>query len=73
MARITSAREIWDAGLASQQPPSGPRWLRTSPVRRNWVTMVSMNVPGILCARASCSTVTRLSPAAASSIAARSA
>ena len=73
MARMTSARETSDAGRASQKPPSEPRLLRTMLPRRRCVNMVSRNVPGIFCARASCSAVTWLSDAAASSIAARSA
>jgi hypothetical protein len=73
MARMMSAREISDAGLASRKPPSGPRLLRTTLLRRRCVKMVSRNVSGIICARASCSVVTRLPGAAASSIAARSA
>ena len=61
-------------GLASQKPPSAPRWAADQPVWRNWVRMVSMNLPGMSCAWASCSPVTWLPDAAAgSSIAARSA
>jgi hypothetical protein len=73
MARITSAREISEAGLASQKPPSGPRLLRTMLLRRRCVRIVSRNRPGIFSAQVSCSLVTGPSAAAASSIAARSA
>lgn len=73
MARMMSASEISEAGLASQKPPSGPRWLRTMLLRRKCVRIVSRNLPGMFCAWASCSAVTWPSCAAASSMAARSA
>ena len=51
------APNVTNQGFASQNPPSGPRWLRTSPARRNWVRIASRNFAGMFCARASCSAV----------------
>ena len=68
-ARITSAMLISAAGRASRWPPSGPRWLRSSPPRRSSPRMLSRYLLGMFWAAASWSTVRGASAAASSDIA----
>src|SRR5438552_8734787 len=67
---MTSASTIFSAGLASQYPPSAPRWLCTRPACFSSSRMFSRKLSGICCASAIRSPLTGPSPATASSTAA---
>ena len=55
---------IWSASRANLKPPSGPRWLVTSPPRRRSERMAPRNLAGRSCSWARCSALTDTSLAA---------
>ena len=55
---------IWSASRANLKPPSGPRWLETSPPRRRSDRIAPRNLAGRSCSWARCSALTDTSLAA---------